>query len=407
MMFKLHGRELMRLGSVQGLRRFSQTSVATADYSHVVIGGGVAGLAIAAELSKVPTNNVLLLDKNERFGMETSSHNSEVIHAGIYYPSNSLKSQLCIEGKHIIYNELTFAKTGVSWLKCGKWIVAQTDQEDAVNETLLRRCREELGIEVEMLSSQKAAKLEPFINVQRSALSSPTSGIINSHSLIEYLAAIIQQNGGDMVLGSKVIGLEYSNNSGYTVTCKDNYSDDAETVEITVENVVNSGGLYADQICNMLLPKDRHKRLYFAKGNYYKLNNAGFPPVNRLIYPVPPQNGKSLGTHLTIDMDRQIIFGPDLEYVDSRSDYKPNPQNIPAAFEAICRYYPHIDATDLEVSTCGIRPKLSGPGLKTFDDFYIKEEDGFPGFVNLLGIESPGLTASVAIGRYVKRLYHP
>lgn len=406
-MFKLQGRGLIRLSCLPNARKFSQTTVATAaDYSHVVIGGGVVGLAIAAELSKVPTNSVLLLDKNERFGMETSSHNSEVIHAGIYYPPDSLKSRLCIEGKNIIYNELTLAKTGVAWQNCGKWIVAQTDHEDATNENLYRRCKEELGIEVELLSSLRAAKFEPFINVQRSALSSPTSGIINSHTLIEYLTGVIQQNDGDMVHGSEVISLQYSKNGGYTVVSKDRFSGDEAMVEITAENVINSAGLHADQISNMLLPSDRHKRLYFAKGNYYKLNSGGFPPVNRLIYPVPPQDGKSLGTHLTIDMDHQILFGPDLEYVDSSDDYRPNPQNITAAFEAISRYYPHIDPTDLEVASCGIRPKLSGPGAKQFNDFYIKEEDGFPGFVNLLGIESPGLTACVAIGRYVKRIYH-
>lgn len=406
-MIRYHIREFSRLKGLLNARNFCQRAAAgSLDYSHVVVGGGVVGLGIAAELSKVPSNRVLLLDKNERFGMETSSHNSEVIHAGIYYPPNSLKSKLCIEGKRIIYNELRQVKTGVTWLKCGKWIVAQTDLEDSVNERLYKRCKEELNVEVELLSSTKAAKFEPFINVQRSALSSPTSGIINSHSLIEYLTAVIQQNDGDMVHGSEVIGLEYSKNGGYTVTSKDKYSDNEEIVEVTAENVINSAGLYADQISNMLLPEDRTKRLYYAKGNYYKLRSGGFPPVNRLIYPVPPQDGKSLGTHLTIDMDHQILFGPDLEYVDSCADYTPNPHNIPAAFEAISRYYPHIDPTDLEAASCGIRPKLTAPGVKEFKDFYIKEEDGFPGFVNLLGIESPGLTASVAIGRYVRNIYH-
>lgn len=376
------------------------------DYSHAVIGGGVVGLAIAAELSKVKTNSIILLDKNERIGMETSSHNSEVIHAGLYCPTDSLKTKLCIEGKNIIYNELDPRKTGVNWTKCGKWIVSQTDYEDSVNEALYRKCKEELGIDVELIPSYKAKNIEPFIKVERSVLSSPTSGIICSHSLMEYLSGIIQQNDGEVVNGSEVVGLQYNEGRGYTVTTKDNFEKDDELVEINVENVVNSAGLYADNVSNMLLPKESHMKQYYAKGNYFKLTHGGFPSVRRLIYPVPPKNGKSLGTHLTIDMDYQIRFGPDLEFVESPSDYTANANNIPAAFEAISRYYPYIQSQDLEVSYCGIRPKLSGPNDKTFRDFYIKEEIGFPGFVNLLGIESPGLTSSLAIGKYVRNIYH-
>lgn len=388
-------------------RRFLSglSSSITPDYSHAVIGGGVVGLAIAAELSKVKGNSIILLDKNERIGMETSSHNSEVIHGGLYYPVDSLKTKLCIEGKNIIYNELDPRKTGVNWIKCGKWIVSQTDYEDSVNEALYRKCKE-LGVDVELIPSYKSKNIEPFVKVERSVLSSPTTGILCSHSLMEYLSGIIQQNDGEVVNGSEVVDLQYNEGRGYTVTTKDNFEKDDELVEINVENVVNSAGLYADNVSNMLLPKNRHMKQYYAKGNYFKLTHGGFPSVRRLVYPVPPKNGKSLGTHLTIDMDYQIRFGPDLEYVESPSDYTVNANNIPAALEAISRYYPYIQLQDLEVSYCGIRPKLSGPNDKKFRDFYIKEEVGFPGFVNLLGIESPGLTSSLAIGKYVTNIYH-
>lgn len=376
------------------------------DYSHVVVGGGVVGIAIAAELSKVPSNSVLLLEKNEKFGLETSSHNSEVIHAGIYYPVDSLKTKLCLEGKNIIYNELSQDKTGVSWRNCGKLVVAQTESEELVNEALYHKCKEHLGVNVELISPQKVSEIEPSIRVARSALSSPSTGIINSHSLMEFLLETIQQNDGDIACGSEVVDISYEHGAGYTLTTKDWFSEDNELVEITAENVVNSAGLYSDQISNMLLPPSRQKKLFFAKGNYFRLKRGGFPSVGRLIYPVPPTDGKSLGTHLTIDMDGQLLFGPDLEYIQSRTDYVTNSRSIPAAFEAISRYYPHIKGSDLDVASCGIRPKLNGPDSKQFKDFYIEEEEGFPGFVNLLGIESPGLTASVAIGRYVKRLYH-
>lgn len=377
-----------------------------AEYSHALIGGGVVGLAIAAELSKVKSNRVILLEKNDRIGQDTSSHNSEVIHAGIYYPPDSLKSKLCIQGKNIIYNELDPVKTGVNWINCGKWIVAQTDYEDSVLENIYQKCKNQLGVNVEMMTPLEAKKKERFIQVQRSVLNSPTTGIIDSHSLMEYLLAIIEANDGEVIYGSEVVNLQHQSGSGYIVTVKDHFNDDQEPIDVYTENVVNAAGLYADKLSNMLLPPERHLKQYYAKGNYFKLASGGFPGVRRLIYPVPPKNGKSLGTHLTIDMDYQIKFGPDLEYVESPTDYAPNGASIPMAYEAISRYYPYIEQDDLEVVGSGIRPKLAGPGAKEFKDFYIKHEKDFPGFVNLLGIESPGLTSSVAIGRYVKDIYH-
>ncbi|CAR25743.1 hypothetical protein ZYGR_0A03120 [Zygosaccharomyces rouxii] len=395
----------LRNAGLSGINRFFKRSL-SAQYSHALIGGGVVGLAIAAELSKVKSNRVILLEKNDRIGMDVSSHNSEVIHAGLYYPPDSLKSKLCIQGKKIIYNELDPVKTGVNWINCGKWIVAQTDYEDAVLEGLYYKCKNELGVDVEMMTSLEAMKKEKFIQVQRSVLNSPTTGIIDSHSLMEYLLAIIEANDGEVIYGSEVVNLQYEAGCGYTVTVKDHFSDSQELTDVSTENLVNAAGLYADRISKMLLPPERHLKQYYAKGNYFKLTSAGFPGVRRLIYPVPPKNGKSLGTHLTIDMDYQMKFGPDLEYVDSPTDYAANGASIPTAFKAISRYYPYIGPDDLEVVGSGIRPKLAAPGDGEFKDFYIKQEEGFPGFVNLLGIESPGLTSSVAIGRYVKDIYH-
>ncbi|QLG72448.1 hypothetical protein HG535_0D01560 [Zygotorulaspora mrakii] len=388
------------------LRSFSVScATRSMDYSHVIVGGGVVGLAIAAELSKVKSNSVVLLEKNDMIGAETSSRNSEVIHAGIYYPSDSLKTKLCIEGKKIIYNELDPLKTGVSWRKCGKWVVSQTGYEDSIVEQFYRKCKD-LNVDVMLLTSEQAKRIEPSVLVKKSVLNSPTSGIIDSHSLMEYLSGVIQSNDGEVITGSEVVDLQYKEGQGYVVAANDRFGDEASIIELRTENLINAAGLYADRICNMLLPNERHMKQYYARGNYFKLSRGGFPPVHRLIYPVPPKNVNSLGTHLTIDLDNQVRFGPDLEYVKSPTDYSPNPANIPAAYEAISTYYPYISLQNLEVSYSGIRPKLGGPGDKTFRDFYIKEEDGFPGFVNLLGIESPGLTASIAIGRYVKRIYH-
>lgn len=383
---------------------FSRFYSAPVDYSHAVIGAGVVGLAIANELTKVPGNKVIVLEKNAKIGQETSSRNSEVIHAGLYYPVDSLKTKFCIEGNHIIYNELNPRKTGVDWLKCGKWVVAQTDFEDAYVERMYYKAKYELNLPVEILPSHKTQWQEPAVIVERSALVSPTTGIIDSHSLIEYLSAMVDNQGGDTVIGSEVKDIQFLGSS-YALQCVETLNGTAEEVEIRVENVINAAGLYADKIANMILPPERQVKQYYAKGNYFT-SKTQVPAVRRLIYPVPPRNGKSLGTHLTIDLNHQVRFGPDLEYVDSADDLIPNPLNIEDAAKTITRYFPHLQPGELEASYCGIRPKLAAPDDTEFKDFYIKEEEGFPGFVNLLGIESPGLTSSIPIGRYVKKILH-
>lgn len=383
---------------------FSRLYSKSVDYSHAVIGGGVVGLAIANELTKVEGNKVLVVEKNIAVGMETSSRNSEVIHAGLYYPVDSLKTKFCIEGNHIIYNELNPRKTGVDWSKCGKWMVAQTDYDDAYVERMFLKAKYELGLPVSIIPNHQTKWYEPAVQVERSALVSPTTGIIDSHSLMDYLSTMIEEQGGEIAIGTQVVDIQYLGDK-YAILCRETVNDANEEVEIQLENVVNAAGLHADKVANMILPKERHVKQYYAKGNYFTLKTPT-PAVRRLIYPVPPRNNKSLGTHLTIDLNNQIRFGPDLEYVDSVDDLSPNNKNIDEAAKAILRYFPHIQPQDLEASYAGIRPKLAAPGDKEFKDFYIKEEEGFPGFVNLLGIESPGLTSAIPIGRYVKDMYH-
>lgn len=378
-------------------RLFSTTRVAHADYSHAVIGGGVVGLAVAAELAKRGGNKVLLIEKNTAVGQETSSRNSEVIHAGIYYPKDSLKTRLCIEGKELIYTEAK--KAGVEMKKVGKWIVAQTDIDDSVIEHLHYKARE-LGVKTELIPSNKGQYIEPAVQALRGILSSPTTGIISAHSLMDYLQAKFQENDGELAIGSEVTGIS-RDSSGYSVQVKSIEGDD---VEIKVDNVVNSAGLYADKISNMLLPEQRHKKLYYAKGTYFNLNSS-FPEVRRLVYPVPRRGLSGLGTHLTLDLEGQIRFGPDVEWVDSPTDLTPSEKNKQRAYEEILRYLPHIMIDDMEPTYSGIRPKLVGPEEEAAD-YYIQEEEGFPGFVNLLGIESPGLTSAMAIGRYVADIYH-
>lgn len=392
------------------LRHFHTLAVLQSDFSHVVIGGGVVGTAIAAELQEQPGNEVLLIDKNEQLGMETTSRNSEVIHAGIYYPPNSLKSKLCIAGKNKIYDSWAKGNFQVALKQCGKWVVAQTDKEAEYLEKI-NNIAKEVNVPVNFISPKTAKAKHPLIRAETAILESPTTGIISSHDYTLFHQARFENNNGTIGLNTELTDLEYNKGtSNYTLRLE----SDAGEMELTSDNVVNAAGLYAAQVSNLLLPKERHYQGYFAKGNYFSyLPTTSIGKITDvLIYPCPNPNASSLGTHLTFDLGGQLRFGPDLEWLDIKRaediDYTPNPQNLKEAYKAIKTYFPSITPDSLHPSYSGVRPKIYSleENMKKFADFEIKQEPGYPGFVNLLGMESPGLTASWAIGEYVKDLYH-
>ena len=392
------------------LRHFHTSAVLQSDFSHVVIGGGVVGTAIAAELQEQPGNEVLLIDKNEQLGMETTSRNSEVIHAGIYYPPNSLKSKLCIAGKNKIYDAWAKGNFQVALKQCGKWVVAQTDKEAEYLEKI-NNIAKEVNVPVNFISPTKAKAKYPLIRAETAILESPTTGIISSHDYTLFHQARFESNNGTIGLNTELTDLEYNKGtSNYTLRLE----SDAGEMELTSDNVVNAAGLYAAQVSNLLLPKERHYQGYFAKGNYFSyLPTTSIGKITDvLIYPCPNPNASSLGTHLTFDLGGQLRFGPDLEWLDIKRaediDYTPNPQNLKEAYKAIKTYFPSITLDSLHPSYSGVRPKIYSleENMKKFADFEIKQEPGYPGFVNLLGMESPGLTASWAIGEYVKDLYY-
>lgn len=392
------------------LRHFHTSAVLQSDFSHVVIGGGVVGTAIAAELQEQPGNEVLLIDKNEQLGMETTSRNSEVIHAGIYYPPNSLKSKLCIAGKNKIYDAWAKGNFQVALKQCGKWVVAQTDKEAEYLEKI-NNIAKEVSVPVNFISPTKAKAKYPLIRAETAILESPTTGIISSHDYTLFHQARFESNNGTIGLNTELTDLEYNKGtSNYTLRLE----SDAGEMELTSDNVVNAAGLYAAQVSNLLLPKERQYQGYFAKGNYFSyLPTTSIGKITDvLIYPCPNPNASSLGTHLTFDLGGQLRFGPDLEWLDIKRaediDYTPNPQNLKEAYKAIKTYFPSITPDSLHPSYSGVRPKIYSleENMKKFADFEIKQEPGYPGFVNLLGMESPGLTASWAIGEYVKDLYH-
>lgn len=385
-------------------RAFSISQTCQADYSHVVIGGGVVGTAIAARIAadadaSNTASSVLLLERNDLLGSETSARNSGVIHAGLYYSPGSLRETLCIKGKNMLY-DLAASGVPIDLKKCGKWIVAQTEKEEEYLNTVLEKGKR-LNIPLEFVDLEQAKVLEPAVRAQKAILNSPTTGIVDAHTVVSYSEAQLQKYGGDIALNSKVVGLEYNEaKKVYTIHVK---TSDGDEVSLEAENVVNAAGHFSTNISNMLLPVQRHLKAYFAKGNYFAYQSSR-PKVGRLVYPCP-SDFASLGTHLTIDLSGAIKFGPDIEWVDSAEDLAVNSKNLEKAFETVSTYMIGLDRTHFVPDFAGIRPKIVPDGKK-FQDFVIREEEGFPGFVNLLNIESPGLTSSLAIGEYVSNIYN-
>ncbi|KAJ2900902.1 hypothetical protein IWW38_000277 [Coemansia aciculifera] len=373
----------------------------------LIIGAGVVGLAVGRQLAQ-RGGSTLVVDKNRQFGMETSSRNSEVIHAGIYYPQDSLKTKLCIEGKHRLYAYCQ--QQGIEHRKVGKWVVAQGAEQIEYLHGLRRHCNE-LNVPAEIISATMAHKEEPMVRAD-AALVSPTTGIVDSHEFMASLLRELTDSGGTFAPNTSVVAMQRDLDA-YKVLVT---TGDPETpfMAIRAPVVVNAAGLWADRIANMLVP-DSHPwrqqyRLHFAKGRYYVLDAKASARlgIRRLVYPVPDRNVVSLGTHLTLDLAGTIRFGPDVEWTASNDDYAPEGgAPIPDVVQAINMYLPAVRSEDLCLGYTGIRPKLQHPG-GAFRDFVVREESdmGMPGLVNLIGIESPGLTSSLAIATMVDGMLH-
>lgn len=413
----LKGPSVFRKHSVQGQRRLlTSTHVRCSDFSHVVIGGGIVGLAIGSELQRVGGSNVLVLERHDILGSETTSRNSEVIHAGLYYPKDTLKAQLCVKGKEMIYQAHErglFDITQVGLQKCGKWVVAQDEKEEEYLEKLSLNAKD-LGVPVHFLSTAEAKRQNPLIRAEKAVLESPTTGIISAHDLLFYFQTQFENNEGTIALNSEVTNIHYNAPfANYEVTI---CSEEEEDFKITADNVINSAGLHAQKVANFLLPPERHYKSYFAKGTYYSYQPENPLPTSKitdkLIYPCPKPNASALGTHLTFDLGGQLRFGPDVEWLNIKDadeiNYYATNKNTKAAYQAIKQYFPMLNLQDLQPSYTGVRPKIMSEleNKKNIADFIIKEESGFPGFINLFGIESPGLTSAWAIGELVSNMYY-
>lgn len=371
-----------------------------------IIGGGAVGLAVARKLASRPGTSTLLIERHGAVGTETSSRNSEVIHAGIYYGPTSLKTRLCIKGKQMMY-ELC-EKENIPYRNCRKWILAQDEkQHEALKKTY--QFTNSIGVPTYFVPLAEAREREPDIFARSAILESPTTGIVDSHSYMSYLEDDFQSKGGDLACNTSVESLSPvdSGNGGWKIETKSGSS--SEVASVTAETLINSAGLAAVHLSNSILPPERHLTPYYAKGSYYSYT-APKPKPKTLVYPAPSTGAAGLGVHLTIDMTGAVRFGPDVEWVDDPNNLAVNESRLPAAIEEIKKYVPGIREDKIQPDYAGIRPKLGkGSAVATgegFSDFMIRKEDGFEGFVNLLGIESPGLTSSLAIAEMVDDLLY-
>ncbi|KAK4631946.1 L-2-hydroxyglutarate dehydrogenase, mitochondrial [Fulvia fulva] len=407
-------------------RSFSSTSRCDADFTHAVIGAGAVGLSIARRLQQVEGASVVLIEKHDMVGSETSSRNSEVIHAGLYYGTDSLKTRLCIKGKEMMYDYCK--KNDVGFTNCGKWIVAQDHVQMGECQKVYDFAKD-IGVPIRWVPEDEAKRREPHVRAEAGVLESTTTGIVDSHGFMQALQGDFENFGGTTALVSPVTRIEApsAGTGDWKIwTASDAFepspsSPTPQTPEqspnpedgtfITAETVINSTGLYACAINNMILPPERHRTPYYAKGSYFTYSKST-PRTSTLIYPAPIPGLGGLGTHLTFDLGGQVRFGPDVEWVDHPHDLAPTPdkRRFEAALETIKKYMPGVDTSAISLGYAGIRPKLGRMSAvasgSTFQDFYIKKEEGYDGFVNLLGIESPGLTSSLAIGEEVYRLLY-
>ncbi len=359
----------------------------------VIIGGGVVGLAIAAKLSE-KNDGVYILERNPRYGQETSGHNSGVIHSGIHYPPGSLKAKLCVKGNSMMYR--ICRESNVPYKPLGKLTVAVEEKEEDELEKLMRQGTAN-GVEsLKMIDGDEVKRMEPNVSVER-ALYSPSTGIVEPDEIMNHFYAVALKNNAMFVPQTEVTSIARTHDtyevSGVTV---------AEKFTITAETVINCAGLQSDAVASMLgLDIDRlGYRLHLCKGDYFRV--SGKPLVKMLIYPVPTAAG--LGIHLTPDMAGSVRLGPNDYYVDSVS-YKV--ESGEEGFRRdVKRFVPSIVKREIRPDQAGVRPKLQGLG-QGFRDFLIKheEERGLFGFINLVGIESPGLTAAPAIAEHVSILY--
>ena len=371
----------------------------------VVIGAGVVGLAVARALA-LAGHEVMVIEREAAIGQGVSSRNSEVVHGGLYYATGSLKAQLCVRGKEMLYAYCT--ERGLPIERCGKLIVATDESQLAKLEKIEAQAHAN-GVPVHRLSREQARKLEPQLECI-AALHSPTTGIVSSHDLMTSLRGDLENAGGIVALATEVTQVEFLKQKGQiagvlSARSAMNSGVSSDSVEISFQHLINASGLSAPMLARRMqgLAAAHIPQEHYAKGNYYSLN--GKAPFKHLIYPIPEAAG--LGVHLTVDLGGQAKFGPDVQWLEgitdhAQIDYSVDPRRADAFYAEVRKYWPGLQDGQLTPSYSGVRPKISSP-TEPAADFLISgpAQHGIAGLVNLFGIESPGLTSSLAIGEHV------
>lgn len=370
-----------------------------ADFEIVIIGAGVVGLAIGARLSKKHPH-LVVLERNKKYGMETSSRNSEVIHAGIYYKPGSLKAQLCVEGRAALYS--LCEQYSIPYKRITKIISASTPSELPKLEPIFKNGTTN-GAMLRMMTKDEVLGLEGNI-LTAGGIYSPDTGVISAHGLMDYFHHSIIENGGTIQEQCAVVGISRNANKDYEISINEHGAISSFTSEI----VINAAGLAADTIAALsgIDIDNAGYRLTFAKGSYFAVSPSKAKLLSRLVYPVPQNEG--LGVHALIDWSGRLKFGPDVSYVDGPPfDFSVDETKRSAFGNAIRKILPQISNEDITPDMSGIRPKLQREGEPAQDFVIAHETDrGLSGFVNCIGIESPGLTSSPAIARYVDDLLY-
>ncbi len=361
----------------------------------LVVGAGVIGLAVARALA-LAGREVMVLEREAGIGTGTSSRNSEVIHAGIYYPAGSLKAQLCVRGREALYAYCV--ERGIAHRRCGKLIVANTPSQLAGLPGIMARAAVNGVTDLVLLSRDEAQAMEPQLTCL-AAIHSPSTGIVDSHALMLALQGDLENLGGLVACHSGVREL--------VVTPRGIQVESLDGTRLLARTVVNAAGLYACELARKIRGLDARlvPRSWYAKGSYFTL--AGRSPFSHLIYPAPEPDAHlaGLGVHLTLDLGGQAKFGPDVEWTASPDDLQVNPARADAFYAEVRRYWPNLPQGSLQPGYAGIRPKITGPHEPPAD-FLIQSpaDHGIAGLVNLFGIESPGLTSCLAIGNHVALL---
>ena len=369
-----------------------QTNLASDFVECIVIGAGVVGLAVARALA-LSGREVMVLEAASTIGSGTSSRNSEVIHAGIYYPPGSLKARLCVQGKRMLYDYC--AERGIGHKRCGKLLVATDLVQLMQLQGVIEKARQNGIDDLRMLSREEAIFMEPAL-VCEGAVFSPSTGIVDSHALMLALQGDFENAGGMVVLNSPLEAADCSQDAIHLIT--------QDGTRLHARMVINAAGLQAPALASRFkgLGARVVPQAFFAKGNYFTL--SGQAPFTHLIYPLPQAAG--LGVHLTLDLGGQAKFGPDVQWVDSDDDLAVDATRSESFYAEVRKYWPALADGALIPGYAGIRPKIHAPH-EPARDFLIQgpSEHGVPGLVNLFGIESPGLTSALAIGDYVAEIF--